>query len=65
MFFTAKNGKTDRGEIGLAESANGFSWAYRQIILTAPYHLAYPYVFESEGQYYMIPEGVEDRSVRL
>jgi hypothetical protein len=65
MFFTAKNGKTDRGEIGLAESDDGFSWTYRQIVLTAPYHLAYPFVFESQGQYYMIPEGVDDRSVRL
>jgi hypothetical protein len=65
MFFTAKNGKTDRGEIGLAASEDGFSWEYRQIVLTAPYHLAYPYVFESGGQYYMIPEGVDDRSVRL
>jgi len=65
MFFTAKNKKTDRGEIGLAESEDGLSWTYRQIVLEAPYHLAYPYVFESQGQYYMIPEGVDDRSVRL
>lgn len=65
MFFTAKNALNDQGEIGLAESEDGFNWTYRQIVLDAPYHLAYPYVFQWKDQYYMIPEGVDDRSVRL
>lgn len=65
MFFTAKNKLTHQGEIGLAESEDGLSWRYREIVLDAPYHLAYPYVFQWEDEYYMIPEGVDDRSVRL
>ena len=65
MFFTAKNTLNDQGEIGLAESKDGFNWTYRQIVLDAPYHLAYPCVFQWQDQYYMIPEGVDDRSVRL
>jgi len=65
MFFTAKNKRTDQGEIALAESVDGFKWKYRQIVLDAPYHLAYPYVFWWKGQCYMIPEGVDERSVRL
>jgi len=65
MFFTAKNKLTHQGEIGLAESDDGLSWRYRQIVLDAPYHLAYPYVFQWGDEYYMIPEGVDDQSVRL
>jgi hypothetical protein len=65
MFFTAKNAESSQGEIGLAESEDGLTWRYRQIVLKKPYHLAYPYVFEWQDEYYMIPEGVDDRSVRL
>lgn len=56
MFFEVMNTKSDKGEIGLAVSANGVNWDYRQIVLAEPCHLSYPYVFEWRGAYYMIPE---------
>ena len=34
-------------------------------ILRKPYHLSYPFVFEHEGSYYMVPETAENRSVDL
>jgi hypothetical protein len=65
MFFTAKDGKTDKGGIGLAESRNGFDWKYRQIVILEPFVQSYPYVFKWQNDYYMIPEAHTETSVRL
>ena len=65
MFFEVLNQQTDKGEIGLAISRNGLDWKYEQIILREPFHLSYPSVFEWDGDYYMIPETLEARAVRL
>lgn len=56
MFFEVLNQVTNRGEIALAASDDGFTWAYQQVVLKEPFHLSYPYVFEWQGEYYMIPE---------
>ena len=34
-------------------------------VLSPPYHLSYPFVFESNGDMYMIPESIANRSVEL
>lgn len=65
LFFEVLHTKVNRGEIGLAESADGLRWRYRGIVLREPYHLSYPYVFESNGAYYMVPESVEAARVQL
>ncbi len=65
MYFTAKDGKTDSGGIGLAESKNGTDWKYRQIVIKEPFVLAYPYVFKWKDDYYMVPEAHTETSVRL
>ena len=65
MFFEAMELKTQRASIGLAQSRDGFKWEYRQIVLSEPFHLSYPFVFEWEGQVYLIPETEMQRSVRL
>jgi len=65
MFFEVYNRETDKGEIGLAVSQDGFEWKYRQIILSEPFHLSYPHVFEFNNEYYLIPETINTRSVRL
>jgi hypothetical protein len=54
-----------KGEIGVASSADGLHWTYRQIVLSEPFHLSYPYVFEWQGEYYMLPECSKARSVLL
>jgi hypothetical protein len=56
MFFEVLNKSNQRGEIGLAVSDDGLAWQYRRIVLREPFHLSYPYVFEWQGDYYMIPE---------
>ncbi len=65
MFFEVMNRETQRGEIGLAESADGLVWSYKQIVLAEPFHLSYPYVFEWEGEHYMMPETLGANAVRL
>jgi hypothetical protein len=65
MFFTAKDGKTDKGGIGMAESKDGLDWKYRQIVIQESYVLAYPYVFKWQNDYFMIPEAHTETSVRL
>lgn len=65
MFMEVLNEKTNLGEIGYAHSIDGEKWEYKKIIIKEPFHLSYPYVFESKNKYYLIPESSEDLSVRL
>jgi len=53
------------GKIGMACSPDGFSWQYEKIVLEAPFHLSYPYVFRYDGDYFMIPETRSVRSIQL
>lgn len=65
MFFEVVDASTLKGSIGLAESADGLRWRYRKIVLSEPFHLSYPYVFEWQGRHYLAPETESQRSVRL
>ncbi len=65
MFFEVQNRKNDQGDIAYAESADGKKWHYRKVIIDEKFHLSYPYVFEWNNDYYMIPESHRDHSVRL
>ena len=40
-------------------------WEYRQIVIDEPYDLSYPYIFQWQDEYYMIPEAHTETSVRL
>ncbi len=65
MFFEVFNKKSRKGDIGVAKSDDGFHWKYDQIIFSEPFHLSYPYVFERQNDYYMVPESVEADCIRL
>jgi len=65
MFFEVKTEKARLGQIGLAVSHDGLRWRYEQIVLKEKFHLSYPYVFKWQGDYYMVPETLQDRTVRL
>lgn len=65
MLFEVYNYDADRGEIGWATSRDGFEWTYQRIVLKEPFHLSYPYVFESHNRFYMVPESHQAKSVRL
>jgi hypothetical protein len=65
MFFEIYRWDKEQGDISVATSKELRKWNYEQIVLDEPFHLSYPYVFEWQGDYYMIPESYEANSVRL
>jgi hypothetical protein len=64
MFFEVKDARARRGKIGLATSLDGRHWRYERIVLDEPFHLAYPFVVWTGGEYYMIPDNLSG-STRL
>lgn len=65
VFFEVMNRETKQGDIGYAESTDGKIWKYKKIVIHESFHLSYPYVFECNNDYYIIPESGHDLSVRL
>ena len=65
LFCEVLDSTAGRGKIGVAVSDDGLKWRYERIVLEEPFHLSYPYVFQHDGAYYMIPESGEASSVRL
>jgi hypothetical protein len=65
MFFEVMNAQTGKGDIGFATSSDGLTWKYQQIVLSEPFHLSYPYVFRAGGEFFMVPESYEAKSMRL
>ena len=65
LFCEVWNRTTRKGEIGHATSDDGLAWAFQSIVVAEPFHLSYPYVFEWQNEYFMIPECGATRSVRL
>jgi hypothetical protein len=54
-----------QGNIGYATSPDGLHWTWGGFALIEPFHTSYPYVFEWEGELYMIPETKRAGEVRL
>lgn len=65
MFFEVLDKSTNKGIIGIANSLDGEKWEYDKIVLREPFHLSYPYVFNYNGEFYMIPESCETEKVLL
>jgi len=65
LFFEIVSQLTWRGEIAYASSPDGYHWNYQSLVIQEPFHMSYPYVFEWENEYYMIPETGHARSIRL
>lgn len=65
LFFEELLYSTGRGFLSVVEiDENGFSGPITPI-LEKPYHLSYPFVFELEDKYYMIPESNENKNIQL
>ncbi|RXK88721.1 hypothetical protein EST62_02395 [Chlorobaculum sp. 24CR] len=65
LFFELLNTKRKMGEIGHAVSDDLKTWRYSHVVLRERFHLSYPYVFEHDGEMYMIPECAKSKSIRL
>ncbi len=65
LFFEAIDRKTGKGDLAVAESSDLNQWEYKGVVLSEAFHLSYPYVFNVEGHWYMIPESRQANGIRL
>ncbi len=65
MFFEVKNGYDYQTDIAYAISPDGFNWEYKEIVLNEQFSQSYPYVFEWEGEHYMMAESHMTNSIRI
>lgn len=65
LFFEVYDNDTKQGDLAVATSKNTWTWNYEKVIIDESFHLSYPYVFKSDGEYYLIPESFEANSIRL
>jgi hypothetical protein len=50
--------------VSVYDAAND-KWDFKSIVLEEPFHMSYPYVFSDGGEFYMIPESKQSKTVRL
>ena len=55
----------DPGCIAMVKTKDLITWTEPQIVLRESFHLSFPYVFEDQDDFYMIPESQESDSIRL
>ncbi|XP_073016470.1 glucosamine inositolphosphorylceramide transferase 1-like [Primulina eburnea] len=66
LFYETKNSITMQGDIGVSRSVDkGATWQHLGIALDEDWHLSYPYVFNHNGNIYMMPEGSAKGELRL
>ena len=65
MFFEVKDGYDYQTDIAYATSKDGLRWKYGKVVLNEQFPQSYPYVFEWQGEYYMLPESYPTNSIRL
>ena len=66
VFVEAYDYRTKRGVIERHEFELGsLRWRKKQVVLSMPHHLSYPYVFEHHGDLWMIPESHQADEVAL
>ncbi|KAL2548930.1 Glycosyltransferase family protein 64 protein C5 [Forsythia ovata] len=66
LFYETKNSITMQGDIGVSRSIDkGATWQQLGIALDEDWHLSYPYVFDYDGNIYMMPEGSQKGELRL
>lgn len=57
--------ESGRGHIAMLSRSAAGKWSTSQTVLERPYHLSYPFVFEQQGQLFMIPETMAAGRVEL
>jgi hypothetical protein len=65
IFFEDHDLKARKGTIACATLRNSMAVCEPEVILDRNYHLSYPFVFEWQGQLYMIPETSANRDIEL
>ncbi|MFT5383270.1 MAG: hypothetical protein ACI8X3_001448 [Saprospiraceae bacterium] len=64
LFFEELFYTTNKGHLAVMEILPD-SFGPVQIVLEQPYHLSYPFVFQHEDKWYLIPESCEAKTIQL
>jgi hypothetical protein len=65
IFCEEKLYSADRGHITCLSLDREMNPVDNRIVLERPYHLSYPFIFEHQGQIYMIPETEQNHAIEL
>lgn len=65
VFYEELPYSTNTGHISCITLDEGLNIISNQIVLKRPYHLSYPFIFEHENQFYMIPETHKNKGIEL
>jgi len=65
IFFEELVYRTKRGHINCIELDQDGSVVSNQLVLERPYHLSYPFIFRDRGQWYMLPETSQNRTIEI
>ncbi len=57
--------ETGKGHLSVLELDDDGALLGSAIIIDKPYHMSYPFIFELDDGYYMIPETMENRTIEL
>lgn len=55
----------DKGIIMMTSTDDLFTWSEPKVVLAEDFHLSYPWVFQHDGQWYMMPETSAVHEIRL
>jgi hypothetical protein len=64
VFFEDYYFNERKGKISVATYVDG-AFTFLGVVLDLPYHLSFPYIFEYEGNIYMLPETSSNRTIEL
>lgn len=65
IFVEEYSYQRERGEISVIEMDAQGRFGKSVPVISENYHLSYPFVFEHEGRYYMVPESAENNTIDL
>ena len=65
IYFEEFNEKDNIGSISCIELLKDNSYKYLGQVIKEKFHLSYPFLFDFNGEIYMVPESSQDNSIRL
>ncbi|MBN8655989.1 MAG: hypothetical protein J0M11_09650 [Anaerolineae bacterium] len=65
IFYEELPFQTGKGHISCIKLDSNLEILSNEIVLKRPYHLSYPFLFDYEGQLYMLPETKENKTIEL
>jgi hypothetical protein len=64
LFAEAFDNKTEKGVIACMKYQNG-GFSSPEVVLEEDFHLSYPYIYEENGEVFMMPETSSDGSIQI